>query len=177
MKNKQRILILSPHSDDAELGMGGSMDKLQKEGHEILHKIFDQTYKIREFEYHRQEILEELVEICKKFKPDLVFCPSTFDCHQDHQTVCHETIRAFKMSSAILGYELPWNDLEFNNDCFIKLSKANMEKKWKMLQEFTSQFHRPYFNKEFIFSLGRVRGIQCSHPYAETFEVIRWVIS
>ena len=35
-----RILILSPHTDDAELGCGGSITKFIEEGHEILWVVF-----------------------------------------------------------------------------------------------------------------------------------------
>ena len=37
---KKRILILSPHSDDAELGCGGTISKLVADGHEILWLCF-----------------------------------------------------------------------------------------------------------------------------------------
>jgi N-acetylglucosamine malate deacetylase 1 len=35
-----KILILSPHTDDAELGCGGSICKFLKDGHEILWVVF-----------------------------------------------------------------------------------------------------------------------------------------
>lgn len=173
----KKILVISPHGDDAELAMGGTMDKLIKEGDKIEHLVFDREFKIREFGYHRQEILEKLIQARDRFKPDWVFCPATTDMHQDHQVVNAETIRAFKTNATILGYELPWNNIDQHTNLLVKLNKYNLEKKWKMLQAFPGQFYRPYFNKEFIISLATVRGIQCHAPYAESFEVIRWLIS
>ena len=79
-------------------------------------------YKVRELSYHRQEILEELVKIKKDIHPDLVFLPSVNDLHQDHSTVSVEGIRAFK-DTAILGYEIPWNNIEFHTEAFISLSE------------------------------------------------------
>jgi LmbE family N-acetylglucosaminyl deacetylase len=39
MKNK-RILILSPHTDDAELGAGGYISKLLEEEYELYWSVF-----------------------------------------------------------------------------------------------------------------------------------------
>ena len=85
-------------------------------------------YKVRELSYHRQEILEELVRIKKDIRPDLVFLPSSNDLHQDHSTVSVEGIRAFK-DTAILGYEIPWNNIEFHTEAFISLSEENINRK------------------------------------------------
>ena len=38
---KKKFLIVSPHPDDAELGMGGSIIKLREFGHKI--RIIDMT--------------------------------------------------------------------------------------------------------------------------------------
>lgn len=40
MNNHKRILILSPHTDDAELGCGGSICKFLQQGHEIYWMVF-----------------------------------------------------------------------------------------------------------------------------------------
>ena len=84
--------------------------------------IFD--FKVRELSYHRQKILEELVKIKNDICPDLVFLPSSNDLHQDHSTVSIEGIRAFK-TTTILGYEIPWNNIQFQAESFIILSVDN----------------------------------------------------
>ena len=61
-------------------------------------------YKVRNFAYKRQEILEDLVNINKILSPDIVFMPSIKDLHQDHTTIANEGLRAFKNKS-ILCYE------------------------------------------------------------------------
>ena len=206
------ILILSPHTDDAELGAGGTISKLIKEGkHNIMwvvfstaeeslpknipkntlkneflkvlkrfninnYKIFD--YKVRYLYQHRQEILEQLILIRNEFKPNLVLTTSTFDFHQDHKVITEESIRAFKNLSSIIGYELPWNHLEIKNPLFVRLSKDDIEQKNIILSEYKSQIelNRNYFSKDFIYSLAKIRGVQCSTDFAESFEVIRWII-
>ena len=132
-------------------------------------------YKVRELSYHRQEILEELVKIKKDIHPDLVFLPSVNDLHQDHSTVSVEGIRAFK-DTAILGYEIPWNNIEFHTEAFISLSEENINRKVFALDAYNSQKGRSYANEEFVRSLARMRGVQIGIRYAEAFEVIRWVI-
>lgn len=37
---KQRILVLAPHTDDGELGCGGSINKFIEEGHEVYYAAF-----------------------------------------------------------------------------------------------------------------------------------------
>jgi LmbE family N-acetylglucosaminyl deacetylase len=133
-------------------------------------------YKVRELSYHRQEILEELVRIKKDIRPDLVFLPSSNDLHQDHSTVSVEGIRAFK-DTAILGYEIPWNNIEFHTEAFISLSEENINRKVFALDAYNSQKGRSYANEEFVRSLARMRGVQIGVRYAEAFEVIRWIIS
>jgi len=132
-------------------------------------------YQVRKLNYVRQEILEKMVALKKKIKPDVVFLPSSKDIHQDHTTVTQEGIRAFKHCS-ILGYELIWNNLSFNTDCFIEISKKHLNKKIRALKEYKTQEGRAYTDPTFIESLAVVRGTQIGMKYAETFEVIRWII-
>ena len=79
------------------------------------------NFQVRKFPENRQDILEEMVKLNSKFKPDLVFLPSPNDTHQDHLTIAQEGFRAFKKTS-MLGYEVPWNNLTFTTSCFIESS-------------------------------------------------------
>jgi LmbE family N-acetylglucosaminyl deacetylase len=208
-----RILILSPHTDDAELGCGGSIIKFLEDGHELCWvvfstaedslpdgfpkdtlkkefanvakdlalaheniKIFD--FKVRHLHHYRQNILDDLIQIRGAFKPELVVGPSPHDLHQDHQIVAHEMTRAFKTSSGIICYELPWNHVTFDTQCFIKLREEHINSKCCLLENYKSQLtlNRPYFHRDFTFGLARTRGIQCNSDYAEAFEVIRWML-
>jgi LmbE family N-acetylglucosaminyl deacetylase len=207
---KTRILILSPHTDDGELGCGGSIVKFIEEKKEVFYVAFSTAeesvplgypknileievkeatatlgiqnsnliiykFQVRKLNYVRQEILEELVKLKKQINPDLVLIPSHNDLHQDHKTVAIEGMRAFKQSS-ILAYELPWNNITFSTQCFIKLKKKHIQKKIEALKSYKSQMHRSYLNDEFIYSWARTRGVQINEEFAECFEVIRWII-
>ena len=132
-------------------------------------------FEVRKLNYVRQDILEELVKLKREIEPDLVFLPSPNDLHQDHYTVSIEGLRAFKQVS-ILGYEVPWNNINFQTQSFIRLNKAHVENKVYALDAYNSQKTRNYATKEFIYSLAKTRGVQVKTEYAEAFEVIRWII-
>jgi len=135
--------------------------------------IYD--YEVRKLNYFRQDILEELVRIRNNFPIDMVFMPSLHDIHQDHLTIAQEALRAFK-NTTILGYELIWNNLTFNTQCFVKLEKHHIEAKVNALSFYKSQSKRDYMSSDFIYSLARSRGVQIGSQYAEAFEVVRLFI-
>ena len=195
-----RVLVLAPHTDDGELGCGGTIAKLVARGEQVRYLAFSiggarpeevdkatellgilpggltvLDFPVRDFPSCRQAILDELVKWQSGWRPDLVFLPSTFDTHQDHQTVSEEGFRAFKKTS-ILGYELPWNNLTFLTSAFTLLDPAHVDKKIESVQSYLSQADRPYVNPTAIRSLARVRGVQINAEYAEAFEVKRWVM-
>lgn len=135
------------------------------------------NFKVRHLHEHRQDVLEELVNIRKYFNPNLVIGPSVNDYHQDHQVVANEMIRAFKTTSSIISYELPWNHITFNTQLFIKLGEKHISRKNDILKHYDSQIiqNKLYFSKDFIYGLACCRGVQSDCKYAEAFEVIRWM--
>ena len=133
------------------------------------------NYEVRIFPELRQEILQDIIDLRIKLNPDIVFMPSLDDIHQDHLTIAQEGLRAFKFCT-ILTYEMPWNNLAFSTSSFVKLDERHIQKKIDTLKEYHSQSHRPYSNEEFIRSLARTRGVQINTKYAETFNVLRWII-
>ena len=117
-----------------------------------------------------------MIDLDKKYKPDLVFLPSIHDTHQDHQTISNEGFRAFKKRS-MLAYELPWNNLDFKTTFFIEASEENAQKKIDAISMYESQRHRPYAKEDYIKSLLITRGVQIGKQYAEAFDVVRWIIN
>lgn len=209
-KNGQTILVLSPHTDDAELGCGASMAKFISEGYCVVYASFSLCkdslpagyaadtlekevkkataklgidkanlilfdYPVRRFGEYRQAILDDLLQLNKKFKPALVFIPSSTDIHQDHGVIHTEALRAFKYCT-IYGYEMPWNNFSFSGSSFIKINRRQLGKKINALAQYQSQQHRPYMKEPFIESLATVRGVQSGAPYAECFETIKCIL-
>jgi LmbE family N-acetylglucosaminyl deacetylase len=131
-------------------------------------------FDVRTFPDHRQEILELLIELWTEWEPDLVFQPSLHDIHQDHQTVAAEGLRAFKRTT-ILGYEIPWNNLDFAYQAYFALEAKHVERKEAALAKYASQHHRRYANPEYIWNLARTHGINVNREYAEVFQVYRLI--
>ena len=137
--------------------------------------LFVSKYKLRNFSYFRQEILEELVELNRQIQPDLVFIPSLQDIHQDHAVIAAEGLRAFKKTT-LLSYEIPWNNNVFTTNCFINIEKRHVLLKVDALKCYESQKHRSYFSEDFVWGLARTRGTQNATEYAEAFEVVRFMV-
>lgn len=136
--------------------------------------VFD--FEVRRFPELRQKILDRMIELNREYEPDLVFLPSINDTHQDHQTIAQEGFRAFKRTT-MLGYEVPWNNLDFRTTCFVDVDEVDLSAKVQAIEAYESQRGRGYANAEFIRALAVSRGVQIGKRYAEAFEVVRWVIS
>lgn len=141
-------------------------------------EYFVLDYVVRRFNERRQDILEDLVRIRDDVDPDLVIGPSLHDSHQDHAVVANEMVRAYKSGPSIIAYEQPWNNITFSTELFAPITEADLDGKLEQLSMYESQLEkgRPYFAEEFVRGLARVRGLQANAPYAEAFEVNRWVL-
>lgn len=118
---KKRFLVISPHPDDAELGLAGTIIKLKEKSHQVF--LIDLTSgeptpygneKTREKEAQRagrilkiderinlgltnrylfdnKEARLLLAEKIRLLKPDILFCPYLEDVHPDHQATTRIT--------------------------------------------------------------------------------------
>jgi len=198
------ILALGAHPDDVEIGCGGTLARYIEEGAyvrvvcmtninlllpdpavvvaemvESMQRLGVESYSAwrylpRTLSENRQSVLDDMYALNRE-RWDMVFCPSRHDLHKDHITVFCEAKRAFK-SVTTLGYEMPWNNTTFDTHSFIELSPRHLEKKIDSLGAYVSQSDRDYMSKEFTRAQAVMRGVQIGVRYAETFEVIRWVI-
>ena len=167
ISNFKNVLVLAPHTDDGELGAGGTIAKLVEAGSQVTYIAFSTAsdsvpqglppdilktevkaatealgildknlivydYQVRHLNYHRQDILEDLIKLRENNQFDLVLTPSLKDIHQDHVTIAKETVRAFK-NITILWYELIWNNLSFDTKCFVELEERHLQKKYTSL--------------------------------------------
>jgi len=197
-----RILALSPHTDDAEVGAGGSLAHFVEEGHNVTVVAFStgnpvdgsstaemaasmavlgierwdvHGFRCRYYHDQRVSILEELERLRGRIEPDLVFCPSLNDTHQDHVAMTHEVLRAFRHTS-VLAYELLRNwTTPFEPIHYVRLAERHIEAKVAAMACYETQRHRPYFDERITRGLAAVRGMQIGAEYAEAFEVLRWI--
>lgn len=133
------------------------------------------NYEVRNFSAHRQEILDDMIKLNNNIRPDVVFIPSIKDVHQDHRTIAEEGIRAFKKTT-IMCYELPWNNLNFDNQAFVCVTDLDVKNKISAIECYKSQATRPYVTQEYIKSLLITHGVQVGVDYAEVFEVPRLIL-
>lgn len=202
--NIKKVLILAPHTDDGEIGCGGTISRLIEEGKDVYYVAFSSDgapdcvlikeikkatkklgipednlmlldYPTRTFKEYRQEILDDMININNKIRPELVFLPSTYDTHQDHEVIREEGFRAFKKCS-LLGYEEMWNNITFPTVVFYKLDEKHVDCKISALQGYQSQSKKMYMYPEFTKGLATIRGAQINARYAEAYEAIRLVI-
>ena len=129
-------------------------------------------FEVRTFPERRQDILELLILLWEEWQPDAVFQPSLHDVHQDHQVVAAEGLRAFKRTT-ILGYEIPWNNLDFAYQAYFALEERHIARKEAALGKYASQQHRRYANPEYVWNVARTHGINVNREYAEVFQVYR----
>lgn len=132
-------------------------------------------YRVRRFSEHRQDILEALVRLSRELHPDLVLMPSLQDTHQDHQVIAQEGRRAFKQAT-VLSYDMPWNTPTFSTQAVVQLLPAHLARKLAAIRCYRTQRHRPYAKAALVRGLAATRGVSAGVPWAEAFEVVRWVV-
>lgn len=199
----QTILAIAPHVDDVELGAGATIHRWGKNNRvyyialslpplvdrEVFLSEFQGSIRVlgldpekvimRDFDPRnlfdsRSEILQQFYDLNKELKPDIVLVPNSKDIHQSHEVVHAEARRAFKYTT-ILGYELPWNSMEFSMDAYITVSPENVAAKVAAVNCYITQKHRLFFANDIVGDLARVRGKQIGREHAECFELVRLI--
>lgn len=200
----KRVVAIAPHIDDVELGAGATVYRLAKENEvhyvglslpplvdaetfmcefrescAVLGLCADRTilrdYDPRDLFSTRSEILQLFYDLARDLRPDLVLIPNSRDIHQSHEVVYAEARRAFKYTT-LLGYELPWNSMEFSMDVFITLTAEEVAAKVAAINAFRTQKRRNFFSNDIVADLARVRGKQIGREYAECFELVRLIV-
>jgi LmbE family N-acetylglucosaminyl deacetylase len=195
-----RILCLGAHSDDIEIGCGGSVLRLLAEqkasvdwvvfsataarGREarraaalFLRDAAGATVRVQRFRdgfFPSQfaAIKGEFEKLKKKVSPDVIFCPSRQDAHQDHRTVAELVWNTFR-DHLVLEYEIPKYDGDLGiPGFFVPLAEETCREKIDFIRKaFRSQANRQWFREDTFWSLLRLRGIEANSPtsFAEAF--------
>ncbi len=196
------IMVFSPHPDDAEVLMGGTIARYTKKGHDVLivlvtipderdrrkkeaekaAAILGARLSILDLDSYDLEFNRKLVQIFDKiiadFPPDIIYTSWINDSHQDHIAVSRATMAASRKNDcSVYMYEqaLPsgMTPFAFRPEVFVDISDT-IELKIKSVLAHESQVKS--FSEQWIQSItGRAvyNGFRINVKYAEAFEVVK----
>jgi LmbE family N-acetylglucosaminyl deacetylase len=183
------VLCLGAHSDDIEIGCGGTLLYL-KETHpgvkfhwvvlsatgqrgqeavkaaELFTTGCEKQIVLKNFRdgflpYDGAKVKEFFEELKSAVNPDLIFTHWHGDAHQDHRLVSELTGNTFR-NHLIFEYEIPKYDGDMGRPNFyVPLKPAFYENKVNYLFEaFASQSGKRWFDRETFLGLMRLRGME-----------------
>ena len=193
------ILCLGAHSDDIEIGCGGTILRLiesytnivvhwvvfssnsqrEREGYEsakiFLSQVKEKNIIIKNFRdgffpFVGIEIKEFFEQLKQNFCPDIIFTHYRNDLHQDHRLISDLTWNTFR-NHLILEYEIPKYEGNLGSpNLFVHLDEVICKNKIKyIIESFESQNGKHWFTEETFLSLLRLRGIE-SNAYSKYAE-------
>ncbi|MGC1582340.1 MAG: PIG-L deacetylase family protein [Candidatus Acidiferrales bacterium] len=194
-----KILCLGAHSDDIEIGCGGTILRLLSTYNvESVWVVFGASNQ-REQEARnsaalflssarKKEIIvknfhdgffpfegtkiKEYFEELKTTAPDIIFTHQRKDAHQDHRLLAELTWNTFR-NHLVLEYEIPKYDGDMGQpNVFVPLERSIYEQKVEyLMQAFATQRSKQWFDRDTFLGLMRLRGMECvSHSaHAEAF--------
>lgn len=188
-----KILCLGAHSDDIEIGCGGTILRLLSEHQrvDITWVVFSSNHDREQEARHSAELflhqaarkdviiehfrdgffpfdgakIKDFFESLKHLSPDVIFSHSRKDAHQDHRLLVELTWNTFR-NHLVLEYEIPKYDGDLGQpNLFVPLDQETYEKKVGYLMEaFKTQRGKRWFEKETFLALMRLRGMECNAP-------------
>jgi LmbE family N-acetylglucosaminyl deacetylase len=188
------ILCLGCHSDDIEIGCGGTILRLAEQypdcdfhwvvfsapgpraieaqraatlfvGPHRLRRPILKTFPDGFMPFAGAEIKAVFEELKQTITPALIFTQSRRDAHQDHRLIAEMTWNTFR-DHLILEYEIPKYDGDLGQPSFfVPLTKEHCQTKIRYLNEaFESQRSKRWFTSDTFSSLMRLRGMECNSP-------------
>lgn len=188
------VLCLGAHSDDIEIGAGGSLLHWQASGVELSvlwcvlsavgprreeasasaadflkgvaqPKVELQGFSDGFFPAERGAIKQWFETLKGRIAPDLILTHRRGDAHQDHRLVNELTWNTFR-DHLILEYEIPkWDGDLGQPNLYQPISRAAMRLKADLLmRHFGTQRSKHWFDAEIFSGLARLRGMQCRAP-------------
>jgi LmbE family N-acetylglucosaminyl deacetylase len=188
-----KILCLGSHSDDIEIGCGGTILRLAAEYPDCeFHWVVFNAIGVREAEARRAaelfagpllkspllktfqdgfmpyvgaEVKAVFEKELKQLSPDLILTHHAKDAHQDHRLISELTWNTFR-DHLILEYEIPKYDGDMGRpSVFVPLREEACKRKVDyILEAFESQKSKRWFERETFLSLMRLRGMECNAP-------------
>ncbi len=199
------LLCVGAHSDDIEIGSGGTILRLlaERPGSRVRWVVLsateerrreasasaaaflgdaeESTVTVEDFQESYFPYLATLKDYLKELRravdPDLVLCPHRHDDHQDHRTVAELVWQTFR-DHVIAEYEIPKYEGDLGRpNSFVRLSPETVGRKLALLQEhFPSQHGKYWFRPELFSGIMAIRGVEAGVAWAEGFHVRKFVM-
>jgi LmbE family N-acetylglucosaminyl deacetylase len=192
LRSVRRVLCLGAHSDDIEIGIGGTLlqlaeqasdleiwwvvfsapglrgEEARRSADEFLSGLANKQIKIGSFResYFPSEwpaIKDWFEEIKAKFDPEVIFTHYRDDRHQDHRVLSDLAWNTFR-NHLILEYEILKYDGDLGSpNVFIPLSEQLCARKIELLlKHFHTQAAKHWFTADTFEAVHRIRGIECA---------------
>jgi len=193
------VLCIGAHCDDIEIGCGGTLLRLRerapgaeihwvvlcadgprlRETRESARRFLGacgpervQAFGFRDgfLPWEGARVKERFEALKGELDPDLIFTHALGDRHQDHRLAAELSWNTWRDHS-IFEYEIPKYEGDLGQpNAFVALHPETVEHKIKTLLEvYSSQTSRPWFDAETLRGLMRLRGVECRSGYAEAF--------
>lgn len=187
------VLCIGAHSDDIEIGCGGTLLHLKEtrsrlkfhwvvftaagvRGQEASRaaelftagcerEIVLKDYRDGFLPYTGSDVKNSFEEIKGGINPDIIFTHWRGDAHQDHRLLAELTWNTFR-DHLILEYEVPKYDGDLGQpNLFVPLKAPLCDRKIENLFEaFQSQHTKRWFDRETFLGLMRIRGMESNSP-------------
>ena len=190
--NCKNILVLAPHTDDGELGLGGTISRLIEDGKKVTYVAFSTAQQSVPEGFPKDILKTEVKQATQTLgiEPEnlIIYNYEVRKLGYARQEILEELIRLKKVSDFDLVFIPSLHDIHqdhttiaqeglraFKNTNILgyELIWNHIDAKVESLKAYKSQGARDYLSKDFIYSLARARGVQAGCTYAEAFEVVR----
>lgn len=188
------VLCLGAHSDDIEIGAGGTLmqwiatgakldvvwcvlsargereDEARRSAAAFLSgaastRIEVMNFKDGFFPAESEQIKGWFEALKLRVQPGLILTHRRDDAHQDHREVCRHTWSTFR-DHLVLEYEIPkWDGDLGRPNLYVPLGASVLERKMDLLlAHFGSQRSKDWFDRDTFAGLARLRGMECRAP-------------
>lgn len=189
-----RLFCLGAHSDDIEIGCGGTIRRLVNRpgGLECRWMVFSGTPERAEearraaadlldgalaasidvldfresyFPYDGAAVKDAVQDAARAFTPHVVLTHYRDDRHQDHRVLSDLAWNAFR-DSLVLEYEIPkWDGDMGRPNVYVPIGPDDAQRKITTIMErFATQGSKAWFDEETFWALLRIRGMECNSP-------------
>jgi LmbE family N-acetylglucosaminyl deacetylase len=189
-----RVLCLGAHSDDIEIGCGGTLLALLEQRPDVVvrwvvfsaseerarearssadvflarareKEVLVKAHRDGFFPFLGDQIKDDFETLKREFSPDLVLTHFRDDRHQDHRLISDLTWNTFR-DHLILEYEIPKYDGDLGQpNFFVPLPESVCCTKVRnIIENFSTQRDNQWFDEQTFLAILRIRGMEANSP-------------